>query len=75
MQITIKQVASDFPGLMRRYFPQEVENSPYIPICVEVDGQCNHADTDTEDVYRGYGDPAETVKAEVCVKCEEVVED
>lgn len=68
MQIAVKLIAADFPGLVKRYIPQEVKESPYVPVCVMFDGICNHADSDYEDVALSH-DPAETEKALVCVGC------
>lgn len=68
MQITIKQIAADFPGLIKRYVPQEVEKSPEVPVCVMFDGICNHADSDYEEVALSH-DPTETENALVCIGC------
>lgn len=68
MRIKVKLLASDHPGMTKRYATYEVDKSPEVPICVTVDGECNHADTDMEDVSMSY-DPSETERAEVCNGC------
>lgn len=68
MQITIKQISNYNPGLIGKYVEKEVEESNYYPICVKVDEQCNHANTDYEEVALSH-DPAETEMAETCNGC------
>ena len=68
MQITIKQLSDNTPGLAKRYVLQEVKSSPELPICVTVDGECNHADTDIEMVSFS-STPDESEPAQSCNGC------
>lgn len=63
MKIEVKHVADNNPGMIKRYGLREVSSHPEIPVCVTVDGLCNHADTDIEGNQR-------TDKVLVCTKCE-----
>jgi hypothetical protein len=64
--ITVKLMSDNVPGLKHRYFLQEVSNAPELPICVAIDGQCNHADSDRE-YDEGWFSR--------CAKCDEVLEE
>lgn len=67
-QIEIKLMTNDYPGFWKRHLLQEVKESPELPVCVSVDGVCNHADTEYEEVALSH-DPTETEQAKVCVGC------
>lgn len=73
MKIDVTLLSDNTPGLFTRYRLQEVERSPELPICVSVDGICNHADTDYEEVETTY-DPSCTEWAYVCTNCGEITE-
>ena len=68
MQVSIKLMSDDLPGVVARYSLREVLYTPEVPVCVTVDGVCNHADTDYEEVALSHR-PEDTEMAEVCVGC------
>lgn len=60
--------SDNVPGLKTRYVLREVEESPEIPVSVVIDGECNHADTDLEEVPASWN-PSDSIWAEVCTHC------
>lgn len=51
MNLSVVEVSDNNPGLLKRYVSWEVEESPVVPVCVVVDGMCNHADNDIDSQY------------------------
>lgn len=64
-------MSDNTPGNVKRYTLQELSSPVEVPICVTVDDQCNHADTNLGTVSldeEGF----RTEKTQVCAKCSAV---